>query len=121
MWKNFNTKFDEILKSLSRHKAIVECHATFSQYQRYREDIANRKLKLHESIEKDQAKKMMKVKEWLAVGEQQQNDHASYSEVRKECVTTTRWVLQHEIIKHWMDADVPITPVVWMHGIPGAG
>jgi hypothetical protein len=121
MWKDFNTKFGGILKSLGRHKDLVECRATISQYWRYQEDIADLKAKLDETIAKEQAKKMMVVKDWLAVGEQQQKDHVIFSGVRKECVTTARWVLQHEIIKHWMDADVPNTPTVWMHGIPGAG
>jgi hypothetical protein len=95
--------------------------ATISQYQKYPEDIAELKAKFDETIEKEQAKEMMVVKDWLAVGEQQQRDHAIFSGVRKECVTTARWVLQHETIRHWMDADIPNTPTVWMHGIPGAG
>jgi hypothetical protein len=83
--------------------------------------MADLKMKLDETIAREQAKKMTVVKDWLAVGEQQQTDHDNFCRVRKECATTARWVLQHEIIKHWMDADVPSTPTVWMHGIPGAG
>jgi hypothetical protein len=121
MWKDFNTKFGGILKSLSRHKDLVECRAGIAQYRMYQDDIAELKAKLDETIAKEQAKKMMVVKDWLAVGEQQQKDHENFVRIRKECATTARWVLQHETIKHWMDADVPNTPTVWMHGIPGAG
>jgi hypothetical protein len=109
MWKDFDTKFGGILKSLGRHKDLVECRASIAQYRMYQEDIADLKSKLDEKVAEEQTKKMMIVKDWLAVGEQQQKDHDSYSGVRKECATTARWVLQHD------------TPTVWMHGIPGAG
>ena len=121
MWKDFNTRFGGILKSLSRHKDLVKFRANVAQYLRYQEDIADLKAKLNETIAKEQAKKMMIVKDWLAVGEQQQKDHDNFTRVRKECATTARWVLRHETVNHWMDADVPNTPTVWMHGIPGAG
>jgi hypothetical protein len=80
----------------------------------YQEDIADLKAKLEETIAKEQAKKMMVVKDRLAVGEQQQKDHDNFSGVRRECATTARWVVQHETIKHWTDADIPNTPMVWM-------
>jgi hypothetical protein len=99
----------------------VECRATIAQYRRYQEDIRDLKAKLDETIAKEQVKKMMVVKDWLAVGEQQQKDHDNFSGMRRECATTARWILHHETIKHWMDADVPNTPTVWVHGIPGAG
>jgi hypothetical protein len=121
MWKDFNTRFSGILKSLGRHKDLVECRANIAQYRRYQEDIADFKARLDETVANEQAKKKMVVKEWLAVGQQLQNDHQNFCRIRKECATTARWVLQHETIKHWMDTDIPNTPVVWMHGIPGAG
>lgn len=63
----------------------------------------------------------MIVKEWLSVGELPQLDHASYCKVRADYATTTKWISQHETVKHWIHADVPKSPVVWMYGIPGAG
>ncbi|KAF1946974.1 C2H2 domain-containing protein [Clathrospora elynae] len=92
-----------------------------AQYRRYQEDMADLKSKLDETIASEQAKKMLAVKEWLAVGQQPQQDHDSFCQIRREHSTTARWILQHAIIKHWTEADVPSTPVLWMHGIPGAG
>jgi hypothetical protein len=120
-WKNFHTKFDGILSSLRRHKDIVECRASLAQYRLYQEDAAEYKTKLEESILREETKKLMVVKEWLAVGELPQLDHSSFCMIRTECATTTRWITQHEIVKNWIQADVPMSPVVWMYGIPGAG
>ncbi|KAF1829385.1 C2H2 domain-containing protein [Decorospora gaudefroyi] len=92
-----------------------------AEYRRYQEDMADLKARLDEAVKREQAKKNMMVKEWLAVGEQPQIDHDNFCRTRKECATTAHWILQHETIKHWMEADVPNAPVVWMHGIPGAG
>jgi hypothetical protein len=121
MWKDFNTKFGGILKNLSRHKDLVECRAGIAQYRRYQEEITDLNAMLDETIAREQTKKMMVVKDWLAAGEQQQKDNDSFAGVRNDCATTAQWILQHEIIKHWMDAGVPNTPTVWVHGIPGAG
>lgn len=68
MWKNFSTKFDGILNKLRRHKDLVECRATISYYQRYKEDMKSLQEKTQELIAKEDAKNMRSVKEWLAVG-----------------------------------------------------
>lgn len=121
MWKDFGTKFNGILKSLSRHKDLVECRATLSQYQLYRTDTAIFKAKLDAMIDQEQQKKLSTVKEWLAVGAQPQKDQNSFSQVRSEYNTTARWILKQEAIVPSLEPDVPNTPTLWMHGIPGAG
>jgi hypothetical protein len=120
-WKNFHTKVDGIISSLRRHKDIVECHASLTQYHLYQEDVAEFKAKLEESVVREETKELMVVKQWLAVGELPQLDHTSFCKIRTECATTTRWILEHETIKHWVHADIRDGPVVWMYEIPGAG
>ncbi|KAF2638941.1 hypothetical protein P280DRAFT_470952 [Massarina eburnea CBS 473.64] len=120
-WKNFGTKFNGILKSLARHKNLIECRASLSQYQLYREDMSDMKVKLDGLIEEEKIKKMKTVKEWLAVGSLPDNDHEEFCEVRKKNPRTGGWILNHEYIRDWMIADVPNSPIVWMTGIPGAG
>ncbi|RYN46116.1 hypothetical protein AA0118_g12682 [Alternaria tenuissima] len=121
MWKNFHTKFDGILSSLRRHKDIVECRANLVQYRLYQDDVASFKAKLEENVVREETKNLMIVKEWLSVGELPQLDHASYCKIRADYATTTKWISQHKTVKHWIHADVPKSPVVWMYGIPGAG
>ncbi|RYN73552.1 hypothetical protein AA0120_g12593 [Alternaria tenuissima] len=121
MWKNFHTKFDGILSSLRRHKDIVECRANLVQYRLYQDDVAGFKAKLEENVVREETKNLMIVKEWLSVGELPQLDHGSYCKIRADYATTTKWISQHRTVKHWIHADVPKSPVVWMYGIPGAG
>ncbi|CAN9219825.1 unnamed protein product [Alternaria alternata] len=121
MWKNFHTKFDGILSSLRRHKDIVEYRANLAQYRMYQDDVAAFKAKLEENVVREETKNLMVVKEWLSVGELPQLDHASYCKVRADYATTTKWISQHKTVKHWIHADIPKSPVVWMYGIPGAG
>jgi hypothetical protein len=121
MWKDFGTKFNGILKSLGRHKTLVESRASLAQYRIYREDITDMQLKLDGLVAEEHDKKMKAVKEWLAVGSQPQQDHSRYCDIRKEFPSTGRWILKRESVKDWMTADNLRTPVFWLTGMPGAG
>jgi hypothetical protein len=121
MWKDFGTKFDGILQSLSHHKDLVECRATLSQYRSYREDMTKMNEKLDELITQERSKKMKAVKEWLAVGSQPEQDHDAFRDIRGEFPSTGRWIIKHEYFREWLDTDVPASPIVWLHGMPGAG
>ena len=105
MWKDFNTKFGGVLKSLARHKDLVERRATVSQYRRYVEDMTDLKSKIDETIAEEKAKKLIAVKEWLAVGSIQEEDHAKFTEVRKTYKDTGEWLMKKDNIKDWIDAD----------------
>ncbi|KAJ4302641.1 hypothetical protein N0V90_001530 [Kalmusia sp. IMI 367209] len=105
MWKDFDTKFGGILKSLARHKDLVECRASVSQYRTYRENMLEMKSKLDEMIAEQRTKKLTAVKEWLAVGSIQEDDHRNYTGIRNAYKETGKWIMKNDIIKDWMDAD----------------
>jgi hypothetical protein len=121
MWKDFNTKFEGILKSLRRHKELVESRASLTQYHMYQEDVSEIKAKVEELVEEEKRKKKANVRDWLAVDTRPEHDHDTYRLVKGEYAGTGDWIAEHEAIKHWLDADVPSTPLLWMAGIPGAG
>lgn len=105
MWKDFDTKFGGVLKSLARHKNLVECRATVSQYRAYREDMADMKAKLDDAVAEEKAKKLIAVKEWLAVGSIQEEDRAKFAEVRAVYKDTGKWLMKNDNIKDWIDTD----------------
>jgi hypothetical protein len=107
--------------SLRRHKDVVERGANLAQYRLYQVDVADLRAKLEENVKREDTKKLMLVKDWLAVGELPRLDQDSFYKIRKECAPTARWITQHETIEHWIHSDVPKCPVVWMYGTPGAG
>jgi Cdc6-like AAA superfamily ATPase len=121
MWKDFDTEFNGILKSLRRHKELVDCRASLTQYRRYKEDMVEVKARLNQQVEEERLKKLMAVKEWLAVGQQPKDDHIRFRKTRSEYSTTAKWILKHEYVTHWIGADIPTTPLLWMYGIPGVG
>lgn len=121
MWKNFDTEFVGILKSLRRHKELVECRANLTQYRRYKEDMIELTARLDQQVAEEKLKKLVAVKAWLAVGQQPEEDHIRFKQTRDDYSTTAKWILDHEYVKHWMEADLPSSPLLWMHGIPGAG
>ncbi|KAL1608317.1 hypothetical protein SLS60_003257 [Paraconiothyrium brasiliense] len=105
MWKDFDTKFGGIKKSLARHKDLVERRATISQYRVYREDMAETKAKLDELVVEERTKKLAAVKEWFAVGSIQEEDHLRFTEIRETYKDTGKWIMKNDNIKDWMDAD----------------
>ncbi|ORY16158.1 C2H2 domain-containing protein [Clohesyomyces aquaticus] len=121
VWKDFGTKFNGILKSLSRHKQLIETRAQLIHFRQYQEDIESMKMKLDDMVTEERNKKTKSVKEWIGAGSQTKLDHEKFCAVRSEYPTTGRWILKNEYINNWIEADVPATPLVWMNGIPGAG
>lgn len=79
------------------------------------------KVSVEELVRDQHMKKATRVKEWLATGAQSLYDHERFLAEREPYPSTGRWILDHEIISDWMNAEVPASPIVWMTGIPGAG
>jgi uncharacterized protein YhaN len=95
MWKDFETKFGGIKKSLARHKDLVERRATISQYRLYREDMAEMKTQLEDLVLEERTKKLAAVKEWLAVGSIQEEDHFKFTEIRATYKNTGKWIMKN--------------------------
>ena len=72
-------------------------------------------------VSEERQKKVRAVKEWLATGSPPKDDHEAFLKVREEYPSTGHWVLRQEYVMNWMDADIPVTSLIWMIGIPGAG
>jgi hypothetical protein len=110
MWKNYDTEFQGILQSLGRHKDLVERRASVTQYRRYQLDMLEFKGTLQRQVEAEKAKKLIVIREWLAVGQQPAVDHAMYQEIRKTYSTTAKWILDRDVVKQWIQDDVPAAP-----------
>jgi hypothetical protein len=110
MWKNYDTEFQGILQSLRRHKDLVERRASVTQYRRYQGDMMEVKAALDRQIEEEKLKKLIIIREWLAVGQQPSDDHAIYQGIRKSYTTTAKWILERDAVKEWIKDDVPAAP-----------
>lgn len=110
MWKNYDTEFQGILKSLGRHKDLVERRASVTQYRRYQEDMVEIKASLEKQISEEREKKIVIIRDWLAFGQKAEDDHRIYQETRTDNVTTAKWILKQEYVNHWIEAANPATP-----------
>ncbi|KAH7122481.1 C2H2 domain-containing protein [Dendryphion nanum] len=85
----------------------------------WEKDLNELKVKTDSLIESDRNMKIKAVQEWLGTNSQAQIKH---EKCRGERVAATGdWILDHDIVKHWMLSSPPGSPLVWINGIPGAG
>jgi len=135
VWKNFGTKFTNILDALRRHKQLIESqasllhfqqcqhdsHATLlliQQYQRSRSELFN---KLQKQEEAESQRKYREVITWIAAADTTIQDHESFCATRREYPGSGEWILKHEKVQNWKQADNPVSSILWLNGIPGAG
>lgn len=110
MWKSYDTEFQGILQSLRRHKDLVERRASVTQYRVYQEDMSQYKARLDDQIQEEKLKKIITTREWLAVGPQTEDDHFDCQQIRTRYITTAKWIMKHEFVKDWIEANNPVTP-----------
>ncbi|KAJ0425196.1 hypothetical protein BJY00DRAFT_308523 [Aspergillus carlsbadensis] len=111
-WKVFNSNFKRILDSLQRHKDIIESEKstlTVYEIQTLRDDEAARfnETRLDSILNKINAPNCYLDQE--TVSEHRENSQSG------------KWVLDHEKFKQWHDAPAGSNPLLYVHGIPGAG
>jgi hypothetical protein len=114
MWKSYDTEFQGILLSLERHKDLVERRASVDQYRRHKDDMTILKAKLDDQIAADKLRKLVVIREWLAVGQQPADDHAGYQKIRQDYSTTARWIIERDFVRQWTEDPVPATPCMWL-------
>jgi hypothetical protein len=108
----FNSNFKRILDSLQRHKDIIEgekSSLTVYEIQTLRDDEAARfnETRLDRILDKINAPNCYLDQETSL--EHRENSHSG------------KWVLDHEKFKQWRNAPAGSNPLLYIHGIPGAG
>lgn len=134
VWSDFKTRFSGILEGLRRHKELIQAQASLLHYKQYQQDSQEtmRHIRQYEydreiMIEKlenleaeGSAKKYDTVMEWIA-GAQTHLDHEAFCAIRDEYKGSGDWILKHEKVQNWREADTPVSSILWLNGIPGAG
>jgi hypothetical protein len=134
MWKDFRTRFKCILDNLRRHRELIRSQGAllhFQQYyqdrqqtllyiQQYQQDRVQILYQLEKSEKAESEKKYTAVMEWFS-GATTKLDHESHCNTRRECPGSGNWILKHEKVLNWKEADTPMSSILWLNGIPGAG
>ncbi|KAF2647502.1 hypothetical protein K491DRAFT_699595 [Lophiostoma macrostomum CBS 122681] len=120
-WKDYKSKFGEMISDMSRHYKLVESTATVEQIadlQRSRE-IENQH---RESASKDEhLRKLYMVTQWLRPASVE-GDHMTHMKKRVPSKATGMWLFDDPTFQEWFDLQFPmVPPLLWLCGIPGAG
>lgn len=60
------------------------------------------------------------VRDWIS-GIRVTRFHERAYQTHLESIGTGSWILEDDRLQHWLYEDLPRKPMLWMHGIPGAG
>jgi hypothetical protein len=120
VWKDFKTRFQNILDRLRRHREVIESQANLLHFQQYQLDRAKMLEDLRRSENERRQKNYKEALEWIS-GADTHLDHESACAARSEYPGSGRWILKHSKQQNWKEADEPVSSILWLNGIPGAG
>lgn len=123
-WKDFKTRFQHILDGLRQHSELLESQANLLHIQQYRADRLAMLDRLDSMEETQSQKKFTDVMGWVLRAETKLDtklDHHSACEARSEYPESGRWILKNPELQNWKEADTPVSSILWLNGIPGAG
>jgi hypothetical protein len=102
-------------ESQSNSQAILD------HIKKYEQDRLEKleRLKTQEQIERDG--KYLAILHWFSAAQSTTADHENFRETRTPYAGSGNWILKHEKIQNWREMDTPISSILWVNGIPGAG
>ncbi|KAG8533005.1 uncharacterized protein KY384_001787 [Bacidia gigantensis] len=111
-------RIQSLAKTLTRHKAIVETQASLEEYQQCQEFRREMRSNLEKTQELEDTRQRTRVEQWLGpidIGVRHENA------AKERFQDTGRWLLQNHRFQSWKSHDQCIDPLLWLHGMPGAG
>ena len=118
-WKTFDTQFRTILDSLDRHKALIESEKgtlAIGEARKAREIAEDHSTRAVERERKDRLRLLV---ERLKPADYARDQHAALKEWRRS--QSGQWLWQHQDFQLWSDLNAKCNPLLYLHGIPGAG
>ncbi|KAJ8062489.1 hypothetical protein OCU04_009019 [Sclerotinia nivalis] len=119
-WKDFNSRFEHILKGLKQHKELVESQASVLHIQQYQIDQAGFRDSFKKVEEERHRSRRLALLNWLAATNSKL-DQESAAAMRSDYPASGNWILHESRMKSWLDLRQSTIPILWMNGIPGAG
>jgi hypothetical protein len=118
-WKTYRTRFQSIINDINRRKEIIESGANAVQFQMLEKSLALAEAESKQQREVHDRENMSFVRDWLAAAIVQE-DHEECQRVRIAHAGSCEWVLGTIAFQTWEDIGND-SPLLWIHGIPGAG
>jgi NACHT domain len=118
-WKSFETQFRRILDSLTRHKELIESEkgtATLWEVRKLRE-VAETDMEVR--ADREQQEHLSRLLEKLNAPDYRFDQKVASNHRRGS--SSGLWVLQDEKYQKWFSLGFEENPLLYIHGIPGAG
>lgn len=119
VWKIHRTRFQSIISDIRRRKELVESGASAIQFEMLEQSLAITEAESQQQREFRGREEMKFVRDWLAAAPVQE-DHEEKQNVRSVDTGSCEWVLDNSRYQTWEDVSSS-SPLLWIHGIPGAG
>jgi hypothetical protein len=117
--RSLTKKIEEIAKSLQRHKSIIEAQATLIEYEEFQASHTYMKAEFAKLQSSEKDRRYTRVQDWLGSTIDSRSRHQDAGKDRFG--NTGQWLLQDQRFKNWFAPNQCIDPLLWLHGIPGAG
>jgi len=120
-WKTHRTRFDDLVRGISRHRDLIINQANFSRIEASLDERRIRDKQFRDIAEAESNRKLRELQGWLRAANVA-NDQHELSKLRAEYPGTGRWLLDNPKFKDWFEPLCQsIPPVLWLNGVPGAG
>ncbi|KAK8044966.1 hypothetical protein PG993_004990 [Apiospora rasikravindrae] len=120
-WDTYKSRFSPLIENIRGHGHLIQTQAALSQIEDFRRDQALRDAQFNKITESQEMQRLTDLKAWLNPPNIE-NDQYELSKIWKKCPGSGRWLLENQSMKEWIDPLFPtIPPLLWMHGMPGAG
>jgi hypothetical protein len=89
--------------------------------QKYEQDREEKRERLKKKEEDERDRKQLAVLTWFSAAPSTASDHDIFRETRTASAGSGQWILKNEKVQNWREMDTPVSSVLWVNGIPGAG
>ncbi|KAK5050383.1 hypothetical protein LTR84_003664 [Exophiala bonariae] len=117
--QSLTRKVKDVAESMERHTAIMQTQASLAEYQRFEAFRTNMKAEIMKLQQHEHELRYGRVQEWLSspVDSRARQDHA----IEQRFGNSGQWLLDDQQFRNWFAPDHCTDPLLWLHGIPGAG
>jgi hypothetical protein len=123
-WKTFRAEFTGILANIQRHGRLVESQANLVEFEQLFHQMemgrAAAEADFQRRKEEEGRHRRITVRNWLSAASIDVDQERGVSS-RSQNLNSGRWLLGNNQVQGWFSVKLCSEPLLWIHGIPGAG
>ena len=121
VWKTFRTGIEPIIRRLKENRRLLESTANLAHFRAFYQDRKQQIVKLDQILQSETERRKKEIYQWLGYDDSAKLYQRELCGVRKESPKCGLWLLEKEAFQKWANPQLCLSPLLWMHGQPGAG